>query len=246
MTARVRAPLAKLEAGDRRLDARASRYLSGALRLREGDALVAFDPDRAREADAVIVGIDKGTVILRVGPLRDAPVTASRPVTWIQGVAKGDKMDAIVRDATELGATRFVPVLTAFSVVKLDVARGEARAARWGRIAREAARQCGRGDVPEVLAPCSWALATGASLAGQAARFCLYEGARDPIGPPLERALRENEALTFAAGPEGGLEPREVTQAEEAGWTIVSLGPFVLRTETVAAAVLGAVRILGG
>ena len=88
---------------------------------------------------------ERGAVVARVGALRDAKVTAERKVTWIQGLAKGDKMDGIVRDATELGATRLVPAVTAFSVVKLDDARGAARTLRWERIAREAARQCGRG-----------------------------------------------------------------------------------------------------
>jgi 16S rRNA (uracil1498-N3)-methyltransferase len=247
MTTRARAPLTDLREGDRRLDAATSRYLSGSLRLREGDELVVFDPERAREAEAVILRVDRGAVVLRVGPSREARIKATRPVTWIQGVAKGDKMDAIVRDVTELGATRFVPALTAFAVVKLDVARGAARRDRWERIAREAARQCGRGDAPEVVRPCTWSLALGVPPGtAPPARFCLYERALDPLGPPLARAVREGMPLAFAAGPEGGLDEREVLEAQDAGWTIASLGPLVLRTETVASAVLGTVRVLGG
>jgi 16S rRNA (uracil1498-N3)-methyltransferase len=241
---RVRAPVDDLATGERQLDARTARYLSGALRLREGDSFVAFDPKRGREADAVIVREERGAVVARVGALRDAKVTAERKVTWIQGLAKGDKMDGIVRDATELGATRLVPAVTAFSVVKLDDARGAARTLRWERIAREAARQCGRGDAPEVLRPCDWRAAL-ASAGDEAARFCLYERAHEPLGPPLADALRKGAPLAFAAGPEGGLDEEEVGLARDAGWVIASLGTFVLRTETVAAAVLGAVRVLG-
>jgi 16S rRNA (uracil1498-N3)-methyltransferase len=249
MTTRARAPLPDLAEGERRLDAATSRYLAGSLRLREGDDLVVFDPAQAREAPAVIVRVDRGVVVVRVGASRDADLKLERPVTWVQGVAKGDKMDAIVRDVTELGATRFVPALSAFAVVKLDASRGPLRRDRWERIAREAARQCGRGDAPEILAPCRWSDALAAANVGTGpalARFCLYERATEPLGPALQRALHGGGPLAFAAGPEGGLEDDEVEEARRDGWTIASLGALVLRAETVASAVLGAVRVMGG
>lgn len=217
------------------------------LRLREGDTLTAFDPRRALEAEAVVSAVERGAITLRIGPTSPARVVAQRSVSWVQGIAKGDKIDAIVRDATELGATRFVPALTAFSVVKLDGARGDARRGRWERIAREAARQCGRGDATEIVAPRAWTAALDAGVAGApgVARFCLYERADLPLGPTLEAALQSDVPLAFAAGAEGGLDLREVEDAHRAGWTIASLGALVLRTETVAAAVLGAVRVFG-
>jgi 16S rRNA (uracil1498-N3)-methyltransferase len=90
--------------------------------------------------------------------------------------------------------------------------------------------------------PCSWADAL--ALAGPSeARFCLWESAVEPLAPPLSRALARGGPIAFACGPEGGLAEAEVALAREAGWAIVSLGPLALRTETVAAAVLGAVRV---
>jgi 16S rRNA (uracil1498-N3)-methyltransferase len=241
----VRAPVLGLEEGERTLDADASRYLVRSLRLREGDTVVLFDPARGREAHATVLRVPQGRggVVVRVEPLHAATLVAARGVTWIQGIAKGDKMDAIVRDATELGATSLVPVLTAFSVVKLDEERAGSRRSRWERIAREAARQCGRGDAPGVALPAPWRLAL-AKVPRDAARFCLSPRAEAPLGPLLARALREGVALAFAAGPEGGLSEDEVAEAERDGWSVVSLGGFILRTETVATAVLGAVRVL--
>lgn len=246
MSARIRAPVRNLDPGARPLDPGLSHYLTRVLRLRVGDTLTLFDPLAALEGDATIDRIDRGEVVVRIGDLRRAAVVATRKVTWVQGVAKGDKMDAVVRDATELGVTRFIPTLTVFSVVKLDALRGKSRQERWERIGREAARQCGRGDAPRVDAPCSWADALHAATAASAneARFCLYERATDPIGPPLQRALLGEGGLAFAAGPEGGLGDDEVEEAARNGWAIVSLGDRVLRTETVATAVLGAVRVL--
>ena len=162
---------------------------------------------------------------------------------WIQGLAKGDKCDAVVRDATELGATRVVVAATKRSVVKLDAGKGAERQARWARVASEAARQSGRADAPAVDPPCAWAAALAGVDAGLS-RFVLWERATEPLGPRLLEALSRGAGLAFACGAEGGLEDGEVEAAVGLGWEVASLGPFTLRTETVAAAVLGAVRVL--
>jgi len=78
------------------------------------------------------------------------------------------------------------------------------------------------------------------------ARFVLWEEALAPLAQPLVRELSAGRALAFAAGPEGGLTTEEARSAEAEGWTLVSLGSLILRTETVPAAVLGAVRVFGG
>ncbi len=248
MTRRARVPIAGLAPGERTLGADVVRHLVGALRLREGDRFLAFDPARALEADCEVVAIAGGEVRAEVGPLRPAPLVATRGVTWVQGLLKGDKMDAVVRDATELGATRVIPTATSFGVVKLEGRRGEERRRRWERIALEAARQCGRSDAPVVLPLHDWSAAVADACAHAAAVFCLYERARatEPLGPPLADALAVDAPVAFLAGPEGGLSSDEVEAARAAGARVVSLGPFVLRAETVAAATLGAVRVLGG
>lgn len=238
----TRAPIPDLAPGERRLEGAVAHYLGRVLRLRAGDTFVAFDPASAREADAVTVWTDVDSVTVRFGPLREAATRATRPLMWIQGLAKGDKCDAVVRDATELGATRVLVAVTRRSVVKLDAARAAERQARWARIAQEAARQCGRSDAPLVDAPCPWDEALR-RIPEDAARFCLWERATDPLAPPLLEALASEVPVAFACGPEGGLEDREVDAARSAGWRAVSLGPLALRTETVAAAVLGAVRV---
>jgi 16S rRNA (uracil1498-N3)-methyltransferase len=129
------------------------------------------------------------------------------------------------------------------TVVKLDASRAAERQARWARIAREAARQCGRSEAPLVDAPRPWEEALGL-VPATTERFCLWEQATLPLAPLLLHALARRVPLAFACGPEGGLEEAEVQRARDLGWTVVSIGPFVLRTETVAAAVLGAVRVM--
>lgn len=243
----ARAPIPRLAPGERRLEGAIAHYLVRVLRLRAGDAFVAFDPAVGAEGDAGVVWEDGAAVTVRVGELRAGrSAGALGGVTWIQGLAKGDKCDAVVRDATELGASRIIVAQTHRTVVKLDPARVEARQVRWARIAQEAARQSGRADVPVVDAPCAWSDALTRVDGATTARFCLWEGATDPLALPLAEALARRHALAFACGPEGGLTAEEVEVARSLGWTIASLGPFVLRTETVAAAVLGAARVWGG
>jgi 16S rRNA (uracil1498-N3)-methyltransferase len=247
---RRRAPVVDLAPGERRLEGATAHYLVRVLRLAAGDAFVAFDPATGAEADADAVWAEDDAITVRVGALRAGASAASLGlggITWVQGLAKGDKCDAVVRDATELGASRIIVAHTQRAVVKLDGARSGARQVRWARIAQEAARQCGRADVPVIDAPCSWdeALARATSASTDGCRFCAWEGATDPLAPVLAAALAKRGNLAFACGPEGGLTKSEVEAAESLGWAIVSLGPFVLRTETVAAAVLGAARIWG-
>ncbi len=239
-----RAPIPGLSPGQRRLEGPVAHYLGRVLRLRAGSEFIAFDPNAGTEADAVVVHVEGDAMAVRLGATR-AGTSAPRALTWIQGYAKADKCDAVVRDATELGATRIVVATTRRSVVRLDDARTSARVVRWTRIAEEAARQCGRSDAPVVERPVSWADAL--ALAGaDAARFCLWERATDPLAPGLFDALARGVPLAFACGPEGGIEDDEAALATAQGWKATSLGPLLLRTETVAAAVLGAVRVWSG
>jgi 16S rRNA (uracil1498-N3)-methyltransferase len=237
-----RVPIAHLTAGEHRLDGPTAHYVGRVLRLRAGDVFVAFDPASGREADALTERVADEGVVIQIGALRDAHAPATRDVVWIQALAKADKCDAVVRDATELGATRIVVASTKRSVVRLDESRSNARTSRWTRIAREATRQCGRSEAPHVedLAPWPDALA---SVDATHTRFCLWERATQPLGPPLLQALSAGAPLAFACGPEGGLDDDEVDTARRGGWHIVSLGRRILRTETVAAAVLGAVTV---
>ncbi len=237
----IRAPIPNLAPGERRLEGAVAHYLGRVLRLRAGDTFVAFDPGSAREADATTVHVDDRAFTARFGPLRDGKGRAARELTWIQGLAKGDKCDAVVRDATELGASRVIVATTKRSVVRLDSARAAERQARWARIAEQAARQCGRSDTPRIDAPCSWSEAL--ERAGGVTGFILWEHAAEPLAPSLFAALASGAPLAFACGPEGGLEDAEVDAARALGWAVCSLGPLALRTETVAAAVLGAVRV---
>jgi 16S rRNA (uracil1498-N3)-methyltransferase len=244
---KVRAPCAELGPGEHVLPKEVAHYVVRVLRLRAGDAFVAFDGKSAREWDAEILFEDGETVNVRFGASRLAEVRAERPIAWLHGLPKGEKADAIVRDATELGATWIGFAATKRAVTKLEGAKAAARRERWARIAEEAARQCGRGDVPIVgeVTSLEEGLRAARASTGEAEAFCFYEEASEPFGPRLH-AAEPTRPFVFVVGPEGGFAAEEAELCAREGFHLVSLGPRILRTETVPAAVLGALLLSDG
>lgn len=234
----LRVPLAPIAPGLHPLPPDAATYVVRVHRLREGDGFVAFDPERAVEADAILASVGRRDVTARFGEPRAASLRPRRRVTLIQGVGKGDKMDAVVRDATELGATRIVPLIAARSIAR----PGADRCERWRRIAIEAARQSGRGDAPRIDPPADLVAAL-ASVAAAATGLCLAPAAEASVGARL-RALPADAEAVFVVGPEGGLTEEEIDACAAAGIARARLGRLTLRTETVCAAVLGALLAL--
>lgn len=249
MSRRVRAPLADLEEGERTLDARTSAYLFRVLRLQVGAALEVFDPSARTSAEAEVRVADAGAGVLHIGAVCKSVRAAPAPVL-VQALAKGDKLDAIVRDATELGVGAVVLAETARTVVRLDATKAEAKRERLARVAEQAARQSMRDDAPVIHGPFVWADALDAARAhakgGELAGFCLHPRGVTEVGPPLVEAIGRGAAIAFAVGPEGGLTDEELDEAEARGFTVCAMGEGVLRTETVAAAVLGAVAVMRG
>jgi 16S rRNA (uracil1498-N3)-methyltransferase len=224
----------QLSGGRVTFDAGESRHLTRVLRLRPGDTVVATD-GAGRDYTVRIESLGDaavGTVLAQAEGVAASPLA----ITLIQGVPKGDKMEAIVRAATELGVARVLPALCERTIVRLETSRWRERARRWQRVAREAAKQSGRAVIPEVAPPrplSEW-LATEepADLA-----LCLWEGGGVPLGGVLTAAAGPRSARVVI-GPEGGLARVEVDLARARGLTVVSLGPRILRAETAGPAIV--------
>ncbi len=221
------------------LEGAVAHYALRVRRVTVGDRLVVFDPQRAIEADADVREAGRDRALLELRDVRPASVVPRRRVTLIQSVGKGDKLDAVVRDATELGATRIAPAIAARSVARRE---GPGVLDRLRRIALEASRQSGRGDVPRVEAASP--LAEVARSVDDAVRLALVPNARASLGAFL-RAAPPGASVAIAVGPEGGFSEDDLEVLVAAGFVQASLGPIVLRTETVCAAVLGALLVLG-
>ncbi len=234
----LRVPVEQLSEGELWLNEEAANYVARVHRCAVGDLLELLDPRQARQASAVITALEGRRVCCRVDCVVVAPRCAQYPVTLIQSLGKSDKVDQVVRDATVLGATRIIVLTTERSVVKLARRAAEERLQRWERIAIEAARQSGRGDMPRIEGPLGWK-ELGPCLANEAGpKLLLDVHAEQPL--TLALGTDRRSAVTFLVGPEGGFEPDELVQASQLGFRAVRFGDFVLRTETVAPALLGA------
>ncbi len=226
----LRVPLDDLREEERELPSEVARYLLRVHRLRTGDMCVAFDPQAGLEADLTVLATGRELARVRLSRLRASRHTALVPIVVVQGLPKGSKLEAIVRDATELGATRVIVAACERSVKRgVDLERCR-------RVAIDAARQCGRGDTPLVEGPVAFALAVGSVRADLA--VLLDPRAERSLGQLI--ALEPRASLAVAIGPEGGLTDREEEAALEVGFVRARLGRFVLRTETACAAALGA------
>ena len=219
-------------------DAGETRHLSRVLRLGPGDLVVAVDGD-GRELTVRLTAVGPRSAAGAIVGARERPAESPLRLTLVQGLPKADKMDVIVRMATELGVARVVPILTERSVPRALPERATARLDRWQRVAREAAKQCGRAVVPEVVAP----LPVAAWLAGappEGLVVCLWESAdvalADLLPPPPVACV------TLVVGPEGGLAAREVDALRAAGAIVGGLGPRILRTETAGPAALAVLQ----
>ncbi len=227
----LRLALEGLQEGERELSREARKYLR-VRRLEKGDAFVAFDPVARLEAEGVVLAA--GRVSLQAP--RAASALPSSPIVVIQCTCKGGKLDQVVRDATELGATCIVAAVAERSIKRQT---SPATLMRWQRIAIEAARQCGRGDVPEIVGP----ILLAETLQAHGPGLLLHPAADKQFADywaPAGRAV-----ISIAIGPEGGFSNEELATASRHGFTSVRLGQFVMRTETACAAALGAIAALG-
>jgi 16S rRNA (uracil1498-N3)-methyltransferase len=231
--------------GDRvAFDRDESHHLARVLRLRPGDTVIAAD-GRGHDYTVRIETIGEaqatGTVLGVAARGAESPLA----ITLVQAVPKGDKMEAIVRAATELGVTRVLPALAVRTIVRLEPARWRERARRWQRVAREAAKQCGRATVPDVDLPRPLEDCLAAT-AEAGLRLCLWEGEAPPLADVLAATAAPPATAALVVGPEGGLAREEVEQARAHGFRLAGAGPRVLRTETAGPALIAILQFRFG
>ncbi len=208
----------------------AALHLAKVMRVRSGDPLVLFTGD-GREFAATVWSVGP-RVTAAVGEARTVDRESPLAITLTQCIARGDRMDLIVQKATELGVARIVPVLSRRSVVRLDAAQAQSKAAHWRSIAVNACEQCGRNRLPLIEPPRPLLEHLGAP--GAAGPRLLLEPEASAIAP----GPTVGGAVEIAIGPEGGFDSDELEAFRVSGFAPVRLGPRVLRTETAAIAAL--------
>jgi 16S rRNA (uracil1498-N3)-methyltransferase len=186
--------------------------------------------------------VERNSCILRVQK-KGRTGSGLPAITLYQCLPKGRKLDTIVRQATELGVARIVPVESRYSIPKPG--DRDSRLGRLTRVAREAAQQSGAPRIPEISQ-----VIRLRDIPGNWER----EG-ENPLGlffhqAPLETtSLHEylsirRDSIAMVVGPEGGLADEEIKFLRSEGFVPVYLGPTVLRTETAPVFAAAAVHMI--
>ncbi len=213
-----------------------ANHIARVLRYTVGDPITLCDGQKT-DYFGNITAIDAQSVQVKIESCIESKSEPPFCATLYQALAKGDKMDTIVQKAVECGVCRIVPYESEHCVVRLDEKNRQKKQQRWQKIAQSAAEQSGRGIVPTVATPISFAQALKEAQNAPCAFLC-YENEK---GITLSQVLPENPCeIAFFVGPEGGFSPSEVQKAREAEIEGVGLGNRILRTETAAAFVLSA------
>ena len=170
-------------------------------------------------------------------------------ITLYQALAKGEKMEGIIQKCTELGVFAVQPLALARCVQRMDEKRAQTAQARWQRVAREAAKQCGRACVPQVFAPQTLAQLLP-SMAATRPLIVPWEEARAgglaEVLPTISQKDGETPHIGLVIGPEGGITREEIDTLLRINGQTITLGPRILRTETAGPAVIAAIMALTG
>ncbi|MBQ6554992.1 MAG: 16S rRNA (uracil(1498)-N(3))-methyltransferase [Firmicutes bacterium] len=210
------------------LDEETSLHLSRVLRCKAGDMITVGDGSD-NDYECEITEITKNAVRAKI---IDKHLNLNEPdikITLYQGLPKGDKTELIIQKCVEIGVDRIVPVSTTRSVVKLDK-KGGKKIERWNKISLSAAKQCGRGKIPEVSPVMTFKEAVEDS------RKC--DGRLIPYENEQKNGLKsfcenfKGKSIAVFIGPEGGFDTSEIELAKADGITPVTLGKRILRTET--------------
>ena len=213
-------------------------HMCRSLRMKPGDTVTLCDTQ----------GFDYQCVVQRLSP-EEAALTIidkhqcenepSLSVILYQGLPKGEKMDWIVQKAVELGVSQIVPVRMERCVSRKA---SQKKTDRWQKIAGEAAKQCGRGILPQVCPPADFHQALIQAAQAEVFLFC-YEGGGESVSRLI---TQKTKTVSVLIGPEGGFSLPEAEAARKAGGVPVTLGKRILRTETAPLAALSVIMYASG
>lgn len=218
---------------DLQLSGQACHYLRNVLRLRQGDAVILFN-GQGGEYRAGIARLDRDRATLDIIGHDAVERESALPIELGLAVIKPDAMNYALRKATELGATRIVPLLSDFTTVAHRQARG--RHDHWVEITRSACEQCGRNQ-PPLLASLAdlndWLVSDTAAMRLMA----------DPSATAnLDEIEQSPASVRLLSGPEGGFSDKELEHARASGFQAFSLGPRILRADTAPLAALALIQ----
>ena len=205
-----------------------AHHIVDVMRLKKGDEVVAFD-GIGTEFKGIIKDIEKKSVIVAIQEKSKQPALKTN-ITLAQAIPKSERMYYIIQKCTELGVRAIIPMVTERTIVRIKKPKQDRRLLRWSKIATGAAKQCGRSDVPRIEEISSFKNVVKKSSGYSIKIMPSLIGERKEIGQLVSSPKTDNALLLI--GPEGGFSPAEVKLAGENGISLVSLGPYTLRSDT--------------
>ncbi len=219
-----------------------AHHLARVLRASPGDQVVLLDGS-GWEYLARVMSTDRRNVQLEI--VSRQQVDRELPVPVILGTAlpKAPRQQAMIESLVQLGVSELVPLQSARAVVRPEP-KSLQRLRRW---VQEATKQCGRTRLAQVAAPCRfshWIREATPASEGTVLKLLASPGQRDSVGKLLRKHdPRTVDQVRLCIGPEGGFTEEEQELARACGWHLVHLGRRVLRIETAACLLVGAVGL---
>ena len=214
-------------------------HIARSLRMAEGDEVTLCDGG-GKELFCRLTKIRDEECLLEVISEKESESEPPVNITLFMAYPKGDKLEVVIQKAVELGASRIVPFESSRCIKRPKAEKQEKQTARLRRIAEEAAKQCGRGRLPEVGAPISFEEMLCDASKSTLSLFC-YE---DEKGLGIKEALESSplpETISVIVGSEGGFSPEEAEATKKYGIKSVTLGKRILRCETAPSFALSAI-----
>lgn len=219
-----------------------SHQITRVLRLGLQERVIVLDND-GLEHEVELQTLSKRSVRGIICETRSIQTEPRLRLTLYMALLKGKKLDWVLQKGTELGVSRFVPVLSRRCIVPSLKQIKQGKISRWQEIVREAAEQSKRGILPKVDAPYTFEQAISEVEQSNSMSFIAWEiRGCSSLKNVLQRATKEQyKTINLFIGPEGGFEEQEIRLAEQQGVIPITLGPRILRAETAALATVSAI-----
>ncbi len=213
-------------------------HIRNVLRMREGEKITICN-GQDKDYRCIIESVCDQRILARIMETERTGTELPVRLYLFQGLPKKDKMEFIIQKCVELGAAGIIPVMTARSVVRLeDEKREQKKRERWQAIAESAAKQSGRGIIPQVERVHTFREAVERAAALDCAILPYEQASGMRATKEALARIAGCKTAGILIGPEGGFEDSEVSLAGEHGIAPITLGRRILRTETASLAVL--------
>lgn len=214
-------------------------HMKNVLRMKVGDSVSLFNGSGV-ELIGTLMKIERNSAEIEVTKSIEPKAESRVDITLLQGFVKGDKTEVIVQKATELGVKKIRFYTGAWTKVKVNAEDSAKKIEKLKKVAVDAAKQCDRSFVPEILPIADFATVVSESSEGE--KIVFYEEERAKSLRKVLGAVDDiDNGIAILIGPEGGFSDGEIIDAKKHGFVSAGLGLRTLRSETAA---LSAITII--